>query len=154
MTSQRKVKKGGTLQLPLTDQGRKILSGCGADQLQSVVRSKTKKKGKGKAKKRTTTYRVPLDRDLAVCSKGSENPTPRPYKGPAIDTSNANRCDFMDPTVCLQPWPNDYFTVPDSSTADRPAAESEHRLDARQHAWASTSTRPTTTGPTASARAT
>ena len=114
VTSQRKVKKSGTLQLPLTDQGRKILSGCGADQLQSVVRSKTKKKGK--TKKRTTTYRVPLDRDLAVCSKGSENPTPRPYKGPAIDTSNANRCDFMDPTVCLQPWPNDYFTVPDSST--------------------------------------
>ena len=114
VTSQRKVKKSGTLQLPLTDQGRKILSGCGADQLQSVVRSKTKKKGK--TKKRTTTYRVPLDRDLAVCSKGSENPTPRPYKGAAIDTSNANRCDFMDPTVCLQPWPNDYFTVPDSST--------------------------------------
>ena len=69
-----------------------------------------------RGKKRTTTYLVPLDRDLAVCSNGSENPTPRPYYGPPIDTSNADRCDFMDPTVCLQPWPNDYFTVADATT--------------------------------------
>ena len=53
---------------------------------------------------------------MAVCSIGSENPTARPYYGPAIDTSNADRCDFMDPTVCLQPWPNDYFTRADAST--------------------------------------
>src|SRR6266566_9554907 len=26
------------------------------------------------------------------------------------------RCDPLDPSVCLQPWPNDYFTVPDSTT--------------------------------------
>jgi hypothetical protein len=25
-------------------------------------------------------------------------------------------CDPLDAAVCLQPWPNDYFTVPDSST--------------------------------------
>ena len=25
-------------------------------------------------------------------------------------------CDPLDPAVCLQPWPNDYFTVADSST--------------------------------------
>jgi hypothetical protein len=25
-------------------------------------------------------------------------------------------CDPLDPAVCLQPWPNDYFTVPDSTT--------------------------------------
>jgi hypothetical protein len=43
-------------------------------------------------------------------------PKPQPYKGPPIDTTNANRCDFLDPAVCLQPWPNDYFTVPDPST--------------------------------------
>src|SRR4030081_3813541 len=28
-----------------------------------------------------------------------------------------NGCDPLDPAVCLQPFPNDYFTVPDSSTA-------------------------------------
>jgi hypothetical protein len=43
-------------------------------------------------------------------------PAPKPYTGPPIDTSNADRCDFLDPAVCLQPWPNDYFTVPDRST--------------------------------------
>jgi hypothetical protein len=26
------------------------------------------------------------------------------------------RCDPLDPSVCLQPWPNDYFTVADHST--------------------------------------
>ena len=25
-------------------------------------------------------------------------------------------CDPLDPAVCLQPWPNDYFTVPDSTS--------------------------------------
>ena len=114
VTSKRKVGKGGTLQLPLTDQGRKLLGGCNADQLQSVVRSKTKKHGK--VRKRTTTFLVPLETDLAICSKGSENPTSRAYHGPPIDTSNADRCDFLDPTVCLQPFPNDYFTVPDATT--------------------------------------
>ncbi len=31
--------------------------------------------------------------------------------------ANADRCDVIDPAVCLQPFPNDYFTVADSSTA-------------------------------------
>jgi hypothetical protein len=43
-------------------------------------------------------------------------PAPKPYTGPPIDTTNASRCDFLDSAVCLQPWPNDYFTVPDPST--------------------------------------
>src|SRR4051812_5069086 len=43
-------------------------------------------------------------------------PKPHPYTGPPIDTQNADRCDFLDPAVCLQPWPNDYFTVADPST--------------------------------------
>src|SRR5919201_484940 len=25
-------------------------------------------------------------------------------------------CDPLDPAVCLQPWPNDYFTVADATT--------------------------------------
>src|SRR4051812_42916407 len=50
-------------------------------------------------------------------------PKPRPYTGPPIDTSNSDRCDFLDPAVCLQPWPNDYFTVPDPST------DTGHRLN-------------------------
>jgi hypothetical protein len=39
----------------------------------------------------------------------------------AVTTATASaqevgRCDPLDPSVCLQPWPNDYFTVADNST--------------------------------------
>ena len=44
-------------------------------------------------------------------------PAPKPYTGPPIDTTNSFRCDWLDPAVCLQPWPNDFFTVADSHTA-------------------------------------
>src|SRR4051794_6979499 len=114
LTAPRKLGKGGALQLPLTDAGKKLVGGCAADHLEAVVKSRSKK-GK-KVKKRTSVSSTALDRNLAVCSTGSENPTARPYHGPAIDTSNAARCDFMDPAVCLQPWPNDYFTVADGAT--------------------------------------
>jgi len=30
--------------------------------------------------------------------------------------ADATRCDFIDPAVCLQPFPNDYYTVPDRTT--------------------------------------
>jgi hypothetical protein len=33
-----------------------------------------------------------------------------------IDLADADRCDFLDPAVCLFPWPNDYFTVADRTT--------------------------------------
>src|SRR5690242_13789176 len=52
----------------------------------------------------------------AHAAKAGGGPKSRPWTGPPIDTSNADRCDFLDPAVCLQPWPNDYFTVADPST--------------------------------------
>jgi len=33
----------------------------------------------------------------------------------AVDTTNADRCDFLDPSHCLYPWPNNHFTVKDAS---------------------------------------
>ena len=33
------------------------------------------------------------------------------YHGPRIKTANSSRCDWFDPSVCLQPWPNDRFTT-------------------------------------------
>jgi hypothetical protein len=33
-----------------------------------------------------------------------------------VDLSASPRCDFLDPAVCLQPWPNDYFTRPDPTS--------------------------------------
>ena len=35
---------------------------------------------------------------------------------PNVDVSDADRCDPLDATRCLYPFPNDYFTVPDPST--------------------------------------
>src|SRR5687767_10583282 len=35
---------------------------------------------------------------------------------PAAPGEEAGRCDPFDPSVCLQPWPNDYFTVSDPTT--------------------------------------
>jgi hypothetical protein len=33
-----------------------------------------------------------------------------------VSAAGLGRCDPFDPSVCLQPWPNDYFTVADKST--------------------------------------
>jgi hypothetical protein len=38
------------------------------------------------------------------------------FAAPAQAQTPAVGCDPLDPAVCLQPWPNDYFTVPDAST--------------------------------------
>ena len=38
------------------------------------------------------------------------------FEPPGITLENADRCDFIDPAVCLQPWPNDHFTVGDPAT--------------------------------------
>ena len=35
---------------------------------------------------------------------------------PGLDLSAAHRCDWLDPSVCLYPFPNDFFTVEDSAT--------------------------------------
>jgi hypothetical protein len=35
---------------------------------------------------------------------------------PGFDTSKAGRCDFLDPSVCLYPFPNDHFTIADPTT--------------------------------------
>ncbi len=95
---------GGLPRAKLTEQGRTLLGGCAVEGLRATP--------KGRKGGRVT----PLDRDLGICSVPSENPTAKPYKGPPIDTANSDRCDFLDPAVCLQPWPNDYFTVADPST--------------------------------------
>ena len=110
LTGSRKGKPGKSRSLPLNDRGRALLGGCSVGELTAVTRFK---KGKKKSRRSRT---VSLTRDLGICSVPSENPTAKPYIGPPIDTANSDRCDFLDPAVCLQPWPNDYFTVADAST--------------------------------------
>ena len=38
------------------------------------------------------------------------------YKGPKIPTPDANRCDFLDTSVCLQPFPNNLYLEKDAET--------------------------------------
>ncbi|MGI8460352.1 MAG: hypothetical protein ACR2OC_01775 [Solirubrobacterales bacterium] len=53
----------------------------------------------------------------------------RPTEPAGIDTSTANRCDFLDPAVCLYPWPNDAFTAESADPAsDRSAGYTGRRL--------------------------
>jgi hypothetical protein len=43
---------------------------------------------------------------------------------PPVDTSHADRCDFLDQASCLMPFPNDYYTVrADTPTGRRIALE-------------------------------
>ncbi len=44
---------------------------------------------------------------------------PEVKRAPAIATPNASRCDWLDPSVCLQPWPNNFFTRADKKTATK-----------------------------------
>jgi hypothetical protein len=64
-------------------------------------------------KKRKTRRRDCKDKVLGK----AENPRRQPYDGKRIPTPNSSRCDLFDSTQCLQPWPNDYFTVADGSTS-------------------------------------
>lgn len=48
---------------------------------------------------------------------GSTTPPAQEQKPRAFSTpSDSDRCDFTDMAVCLQPWPNDYFTTNDATT--------------------------------------
>ncbi len=38
------------------------------------------------------------------------------YKGPKIPTPDADRCDFLDTSVCLQPFPNNLYLEKDGAT--------------------------------------
>src|SRR5699024_7915088 len=58
-----------------------------------------------------------------------EDPTPRPYEGPSIETdpteplAPASGCDFLDRSECLYPFPNDRFTRAD------PGSDTGRRVD-------------------------
>jgi hypothetical protein len=90
-----KFKKKGTkkVKLKLTSKGSSKLSLCGAKTVKA-----TGKYGKKKAKKKKK-----LAKDSSRCIKVPLGSDPQ-------------NCDFLDTTVCLQPFANDYYTVNDNST--------------------------------------
>jgi hypothetical protein len=122
-----------TIKLPLRAAGRGLISNCSQKTLVVTARLKAQGAEASGAERSRAVATVPLLLDSSTCggaapsgggagggggdaSNGNVVPPATPYTGPPIDTSNADRCDFLDPAICLQPWPNDYFTVPDQST--------------------------------------
>ncbi|MEA2459302.1 MAG: hypothetical protein QOC95_2274, partial [Thermoleophilaceae bacterium] len=100
----------------LTRAGRRELSGCARRRLVgTVVPVLSVEKGTGRA----VSTRKLLKRDRPACRRhgagggGGGSPAPVDFSTP----SDASRCDFLDKAVCLQPWPNDFFTVADKTTA-------------------------------------
>jgi len=98
-----KSKGKKSISLPLTAAGKTELAKCGAQKLKVTARYRT---GGKKAKKNTTRT---LARDSDRCVAPIDYVTV-----PLGDTPD--RCDFLDTTVCLQPFPNDYYTKADPST--------------------------------------
>ena len=86
--------------LPLTAAGRTRASRCGAVKVKAVA---TYRKGRKKARAKKSKS---LRRDSTRCVS--------PVTVPLGDSPE--RCDFLDTTVCLQPFPNDYYTRDDSTT--------------------------------------
>ena len=54
--------------------------------------------------------------DGQVAKKGKKKNKAKKYKGPKIRTPNAKRCDFLDTSVCLHPFPNDLYLTDDAGT--------------------------------------
>ena len=89
------------VKLTLTDRGEQRLGSCGAKEVK--VRGLYRAHGK---KRKAVDIRN-LKKDASRCEK--------PYT--PVPVENADRCDFLDPAVCLQPFPNDYFTKDDPTSA-------------------------------------
>ncbi|MBN8866866.1 MAG: hypothetical protein J0H98_04880 [Solirubrobacterales bacterium] len=96
-------KKGvKTVRISLTAAGRTQLGKCGA---KAVKVTATYKKGKRKAK-------AVKGKTLA---KWAANKSCIKYVTVPLG-SDPEHCDFLDQTVCLQPFPNDYYTTKDDSS--------------------------------------
>jgi hypothetical protein len=117
------------VRLKLTRAGRRELGGCKKRRLViTAVPVKSLQKGTGKP----LTFSRSMKRDRKLCRKrpggsgghggsggngGGGGGAPGEQRPIAFDTpSDASRCDFLDLAVCLQPWPNDYFTIADKTT--------------------------------------
>jgi hypothetical protein len=129
-----RARRARVVRLRLTSAGRRELAGCVAKRrlVVTAVPVKSVEKGTGKP----VTFGRALKRDRSLCkhppsgtgggpggggpggSSGGGTPS-GPGEQRPIDfatPSDASRCDFLDLAVCLQPWPNDYFTVADKTT--------------------------------------
>ncbi len=108
-----------TVKLPLTSDGRLRLADCGQQDI--VIKARASELGDRLGDRDDDHTRV--TEQLAVDGPGCAAATPgggagggEGGGGASTEPSTGERCDPLDSSVCLYPWPNDYFTVPDPST--------------------------------------
>ena len=120
--------------LRLNARGRALLARC--EGLTLVLRGRLRTNEASAAARTRAISSRPLSVDAPFCGSagsppaaggGTPNgnliPPPTPWNGAAFPTGDFTRCDFLDGAICLQPWPNDYFTAPDG------ASDTESRLN-------------------------
>lgn len=100
-----------TISLPLVAAGRQALGGCRAGR--TIAVSGAALHGSHPVPGHVYSSRIAR---LAV-TRGFCAAQGASARAVSFATVNAGRCDVIDPAICLQPFPNDYFTVPDHSTA-------------------------------------
>ncbi len=107
-----------TVVVKLSVAGRRTLGTCDARTLGVTVLRVRGRAGRATRIARTTRT-LRLDRSRCRGGVGVPAKPGREAAEPAVDltTSDADRCDFVDPAACLLPFPNDRYTVPDTATA-------------------------------------
>jgi hypothetical protein len=111
-----RARRWKTVKLRLAGAGRSVLSGCGPGRaLQAragLLRGARQIPGR-----QFQSGRRRLRVAKGFCAHVGATRRGTAAQPIAFDAANADRCDVIDPAVCLQPFPNDFFTVSDSSTA-------------------------------------
>lgn len=104
-------RRGGTrvVDLGLTPNGYRVLSRCGGKRINAVGNYHRRV---GKRVRATLTNRP---KHLARWAANPNCATPPDYVTVPLP-EDPEHCDFLDNTVCLQPFPNDYYTKADAST--------------------------------------
>ena len=123
-----RLRRGGTrvFRVRLNRSGRRILRGCETIGLRPAGRLRRRGTARGTRLRsrprelRRDPRRCPARSrgsfDLVPGGRGLDAPPRNPRPLGDLETANADRCDFLDPSVCLYPWPNDYFTRADTAT--------------------------------------
>ena len=116
-----------TVTLPLTAKGRGLLAECGARRI--VVKARGSQAGDrlGDGDDDRDRARANLVVDSEACAgAGGDGGQPDGDGGSGggpggggSEPSVTERCDPMDESHCLYPWPNDYFTKPASTPTGR-----------------------------------
>jgi hypothetical protein len=103
-----------TVRLRLVRSGRREVSDCRPRRLiANVVPLRGKRPGKAIRRSRKLRRNTLACRPKGTAPAPGEPPDQKPVD---YDAPNADRCDHIDQAVCLFPWPNDHFTVADSTT--------------------------------------